>query len=83
MICTELFYSYLWASVFSDLVSRILNCVENKTIFCPVSYFNKNFDYVHHPNNKIHENQCTTNIDEVTIFDQLFVTMTADDATSF
>lgn len=41
MICTELFYSYLWASVFSDLVSRILNCVENKTIFCPVSDFNK------------------------------------------
>lgn len=37
---------------------------------------------IFHPNNKIHENQCTTNIDEVTIFDQLFVTMTADNATS-
>lgn len=24
MICTELFYSYLWASVFSDLVSSVL-----------------------------------------------------------
>lgn len=56
MICIELFYSYLWVLVFSDLVLRILNCVENKIIFCLVFYFNKNFDYVYYLNNKIYEN---------------------------